>query len=148
MERSRRLLSGPDMRTRSPACALQALRAREFNQARAVVGYMVVRIEEHKTEGSYGDAAIVLRNFEFELWLRYSQLRANYFPGKVYFLLRSDGTQITSKILGPINAWLSKRSERKSNHTDIRKSVTGIDRQFNQGGEKHSTDGFLGNKLP
>lgn len=129
-------------------CALQALRAREFTQARAVVGYMLIRIEEHKTEGSFGDAVIVLRNFEFELWLRYSQLRAKYFPGKVHFLLRADGTQITPKVLTPLNGWLAKEGERTANHTDIRKSVTIIDRQYNQNGEGRQTDGFLNHSRP
>lgn len=128
-------------------CELQAFRAREFNTARAVSGYMLIRIEEHKTEGCYGDAVIVLRNFEFELWTRFAQLRAKHFPGKAHFLLRSDGTQITCKILDPLNVWLSKRRERKANHTDLRKSVTGIDRQFNnKRGEKSAAsaaDAFM-----
>lgn len=125
--------------------ALQGLRAREFYQAKAVGGYLLVRGGEHKTEGSFGDFVLVIRNYDMELFNRFAQLRSRFFPRKVHFFIKADGKSITPKVLAPLNTFLSGLGERKANHTDVRRTITGLDRQFNHCGEANETvvDSFL-----
>lgn len=99
-------------------CGLQAFRAREFNTARAVGGYTILRGEEHKTEDSYGDCVLVLKNYEFQYFLRYDQLRSKYFPNKIHFFLNSNGKVITPEVFSGLNKFLTSRGHRKLNLTE------------------------------
>lgn len=129
-------------------CALQAFRAREFNTARAVGGYTILRGEEHKTEDSFGDSVLVLKNYEFQYFLRYAQLRSKYFPNKIHFFLNSNGKVITPKVFAGLNAFLTSRGHRKVNLTDVRRTVTIIDRQFNHSRGETAVDSYLTHSRP
>lgn len=106
-------------------CVFQNLKISEYDRAKQMGSFFIVRVSKHKTQAIYGDACFVLPLTLKETWDRYRRIRNFVAPSSpdAPFFVNSSGSELTGGSIEDLNSYLRKRGHFEISHSDVRKSV-------------------------